>query len=252
MIMALPKLTVPYYDVVCPSGLKVTFRPFLVKEEKLLMVAMQSGDDETIIKTAKEILDNCVGSISNISIDKLPLFDVEFLFLQLRARSIGEIVKLRYKCNGQFESVDANGVSSVASCGATSEYDVNLLEIVPKFKEGHNKNVAVTPDVIVTLRYPNFSSFQTVARKDLPPDEAFEFLLDCIESISDKTNTVYTQDVPRSELEEFVNTLNHEQIAKLDNFFLTMPKVETTVHFNCPKCKATEDIKVHGLESFFD
>ena len=175
----LPKLVIPLYDVVCPSGLKVSFRPFLVKEEKLLMIAMQSDDSTTIVNTAKQILENCVGTISNIQIDKLPLFDIEFLFLNIRARSIGEQVKLRYKCNQRIP--DAN-TAEMVTCNAVSEYNVNLLEIHPVFAEGHNKYVQLTEAVGITLRYPTFKAFRNIARKDLPSDEAFDFLVECIES----------------------------------------------------------------------
>lgn len=246
--MALPKLDVPLYDVVCPSGKKVSFRPFLSKEEKLLMIAMESGDTPSILKAAKQILENCVGEVSGIKIDSLPLFDVEFLFLHLRARSIGEIVKLRYKCNGKVAVPDSE---ELAPCNSISEYEVDLLKIEPKFGEGHNKFIQLTPSVGITMKYPTFNSFQSVARKDLPADEAFAFLVKCIESVNDPDNVVYAKDVPEAEIIEFVDSLNHKQVEMLDKFFDTMPKIETTVHFNCPKCKATEDIVVSGLDSFF-
>jgi hypothetical protein len=244
----LPKLTVPLYEVVCPSGLKVSFRPFLVKEEKLLMIAMQSDETATIISTAKQILENCVGSISKIDIDKLPLFDVEFLFLNLRARSIGEMVTLRYKCNQSV--VDANTGNTV-SCSTISEYPVDLLSIKPKFGADHNKYVQLTEGVGITLRYPTFKSFRNISRKDLSADEAFNFLVDCIESINDTNTVVMTKDVPREEVVDFVNDLNHTQVDKMDAFFESMPKLELSVPFKCPKCSHTEGILVRGLDSFF-
>jgi hypothetical protein len=246
--MALPKLTVPLYDVVCPSGLKVSFRPFLVKEEKLLMIAMQSKETETIINTAKQILENCIGSVSGIDVDKLPLFDVEFLFLNLRARSIGEQVTLRYKCNQQV--VNAN-TGNTEVCNTVSEYPIDLLGIKPTFGAGHSKYVQLTESVGVTLRYPTFKAFRNISRKDLPADEAFMFLVECIESINDANSVVFTGDVPQSEVIEFVNDLNHIQVDKMDQFFDTMPKIELTLNFKCPKCAHTEGIVVKGLDSFF-
>lgn len=246
--MALPKLVVPLYDVVCPSGLKVSFRPFLVKEEKLLMIAMQSKETETIISTAKQILENCIGDVSGVDIDKLPLFDVEFLFLNLRARSIGEEVTLRYKCN---QTVTDANTGNLVVCSAVSEYQVDLLKIQPKFGTGHNKYVQLTEAVGVTLRYPTFKAFRNVARKDLPADDAFNFLVECIESINDASNVVLTKDVTHEEVAEFVNDLNHMQVDKMDQFFDTMPKIELTIPFKCPKCSHTEEIMVKGLDSFF-
>jgi hypothetical protein len=245
--MALPKLVVPLYDVVCPSGLKVSFRPFLVKEEKLLMIAMQSDDSATMLSTSKQILENCVGSVSGIDIDKLPLFDVEFLFLNLRARSIGEQVTLRYKCNAP--AVDANGNPTI--CGTVSDYQVDLLSIQPQFAPDHNKHIQLTDTVGITLRYPTFKAFRNITRKELASDEAFAFLVDCIESINDQNVVILTKDVPVTEVEEFVNDLTNQQVAKIDAFFDTMPKVEHTLHFKCPKCDKQEDIVVKGLDSFF-
>lgn len=245
--MALPKLAVPMYEVVCPSGLKVSFRPFLVKEEKLLLIAMQSDDPETIIATAKQILENCIGRISNIDIDKLSLFDIEFLFLQLRARSIGEQVTLRYKCN---QNVTDN-TGNTAVCNTVSEYPVNLLDIKPQFAPGHSKYIQLNETVGVTLKYPTFKSFRSIVRKELPPDEAFTFLVNCIESINDPDKVVMTKDVEPQEVIDFVNDLNHTQVQMIDNFFETMPKIELDLQFKCPKCEYEEKITVKGLDSFF-
>lgn len=244
--MAIPKLATPLYDVVCPSGQKLSFRPWLVKEEKLLMIAMQSDDPVTIMNTSKQILENCI--ISSIEIDKLPLFDIEFLFLQLRARSIGETVPLRYKCNQHV--LDANTGNTVY-CNTVSEYPVNLLDIKPQFGPGHNKYIQLNDTVGVTLRYPTFKAFRNIVRKELPSDEAFAFLVDCIESINDKDTIVMTKDVPQAEVIEFVDNLNHQQVEKMDAFFDSMPKIQYTLNFTCPKCGYAEQIVVQGLENFF-
>jgi len=247
--MALPKLNVPIYEITCPSGQKLSFRPFLVKEEKLLLIAMQSNDTKTIFETTLQVLKNCVEGVSNVKIEKLPLFDIEFLFLNIRARSIGEQVKLKYKCNGQIANVETGAIQT---CGMVSEYQIDLLSIQPTFGEGHNKYIDLTSaGVGVTLKYPTFTSFQRIVRKDLPSEEAFSFLLDCIESINDASSVTMAKDVPRTELIEFIDFLSHEQVSKMDKFFDTMPKIESTIHFNCPKCGTKEDIMVSGLDSFF-
>lgn len=250
--MALPKINVPHYAVTLPSGKQVSFRPFLVKEEKLLMIALESKDSKSMVEAARQIIENCVGSVSDIAIDKLPLFDIEFLLLQIRARSIGEVVKLRYRCNQQVEKKDeANNTSTLVPCNYISEYDVNLLDIKPTFGEGHSKYVQLTDSVGVTLKYPTFTSFQSLTKETVTPEDAFAVLLDNIESINDSDNIVYAKDVDRQELTDFVDTLTHEQVAKLDQFFLTMPKIQTTIQFKCPKCGAEETMVVQGLESFF-
>jgi len=175
------------------------------------------------------------------------LFDVEFLFLNLRARSIGEVVKLDYRCNQNV--TDANGVSVI--CGAVSSYEVNLLDIKPGFAPGHSKVVQLTGDVGLTFRYPTFKSFRTISRKDLPADEAFAFLIDCIESIHDADNVTYTKDVTPSDVQEFVDDMTKQQVEKMDVFFDTMPKIQHPIQFNCPKCAYQEEIMIKGLENFF-
>lgn len=246
--MALPKLTVPHYDVVCPSGQKVTFRPFLVKEEKLLMIAMQSKETETILNSAKQVLENCVEEVCGVDIDKLALFDVEFLFLQLRARSIGEIIPLKYKCNQQVVEAETG---NTVTCKAESEYPVNLLEIAPVFAPGHTKHIQLSGTVGLTLRYPTFKSFRTISRTDLRTDEAFEFVAGCIESIHDAETVFFTKDVPASEVVEFLDDMSKQQMEKLDAFFDTMPKIEKSLNFKCPKCHYEEVILVKGLDNFF-
>jgi hypothetical protein len=241
----LPKLLIPHYTVTCPSGLSVTFRPFLVKEEKLLLVAGQSQDTETILSAAKQVLENCV---EHVDIDKLPIFDVEFLFLNLRARSIGENLTLKYKCNR--DVVDANTGNTVI-CNAVSEYPVDLLAIKPSFAAGHNKYIEISDTVGMTLRYPTFKSFRVVSRKELPAEEAFEFLVGCIESINDSSVVVFTKDVPPEEVVDFVDHLSKQQMKKIDHFFDTMPKIELPLAFKCPKCQYEETLIVRGLDSFF-
>jgi hypothetical protein len=136
-------------------------------------------------------------------------------------------------------------------CNTVSEYPVDLLSIKPTFAPGHTKYVQLTEQVGVTLRYPTFKSFRSIARKDLPTEDAFAFLVECIESISDTQEVVYTKDVPVSEVAEFVDDLNKKQIDLLDAFFDTMPKIEKAIHFKCQKCNYEEDIVVKGLDNFF-
>ena len=238
----LPRLQMPLYDVVLPSGLKVTFRPFLVKEEKLLLIAKQSKDSATMVEAVKQVLNNCLEASPNVSVDKLPLFDVEYLFLQLRARSIGEIVPLRYRCQREVEG---------QICGMISEYPVELLKIEPKFGEGHTKIIELTATQGLTMAYPTFKSFTRIAREDLPAEEAYEVVSECIESIYDAENKYYSKDVPPEELREFIDTLSPMQVTKIDKFFDTLPKIQTTIHFLCPKCGNKDEIVTEGLDSFF-
>jgi hypothetical protein len=238
----LPRLNVPLYDAELPSGTKVTFRPFLVKEEKMLLIAKASDDATSIVDAVKQVLHNCLEATPNISVDKLPLFDVEYLFLQLRARSIGEIIPLRYRCNKDIEGTP---------CGTISQYEVDLLAIKPVFGEGHSKQIELTPTMGLLMTYPTFKSFTRITREDLPAEEAFAVVGECVEAVYDADNKYYTKDAPPGELKEFIDSLSPRQVTLIDKFFDTLPKIQTTIPFLCPKCGNKEDIVVEGLDSFF-
>ncbi len=239
--MSLPKLQILLYEATLPSGLKVSFRPFLVKEEKLLLMAKQSDDAQTMITAVHQVLSNCLES-TNVQVEKLSLFDLEFLFLHLMARSIGETVPLRYRCNRMIDE---------KLCGMISTYPVDLLKISPSFGEGHSKTIALTKTEGLTMQYPTFKSFRRIAKEDLPPDEAYSVVLDCIESIYDSKGVYPTKDAPREEIQEFVDSLSALQVKKIDQFFDTMPKIKTTIPFHCPKCDNKEEINIEGLDAFF-
>lgn len=237
--MGFPKINVPVYETALPSGKKIKFRPFLVKEEKLLLIAKQSDDVQEMVKAVQQIIQNC---LIDESVESLPLFDIEFLFLQLIARSIGEVHNLNYRCNTQTE----NGI-----CGKVSTYPIDLLTINPKFGEGHEKSILLTDKIGITLDYPSFKTFNSVAKEDLTPDEAFQALLSCVNSIFDENGVYYMKDIPEEEFRGFMDSLTPLQVKKIDKFFDTIPKIETVVKFNCPGCGTKEDIVVTGLESFF-
>lgn len=234
--MPIPKLNVPIYETTLPSGTKLSFRPFLVKEEKLLLIAKHAGDVRSMIMAVKQVLQNCIEGLSSVSIDKLPLFDIEYFFLQLRARSIGEIATLHYKCT---------------NCDTISNYSVDLMSIKPQFGEGHTKTIPLTETVGVTMRYPAFTSFERIAKEDLPAQESYAMVLECIESIYDKDQVYYTKDIPEKEVQDFVDSLTPRQAEKIDLFFDTLPKIQTTIQFDCPKCATKSPIVVEGLDSFF-
>jgi len=243
--MALPKIDVPIYETVLPSGTRVQYRSFLVKEEKLFLMAAHADDSETIISNIKQVLSNCL--ISGPTIDELPIFDIEYLLLQIRARSIGEIINLRYKCNATITKDDG----TQATCGTKSDYEINLVNFTPTTFPDHTKTIMLTNTIGVVMQYPLFSKFSKALIENFTADDAIDIILSCIESVFDEQSVHYIKDISKQELLEFIESLSPQQLKKLDHFFNTLPKNTLTVNFVCPSCKHQEIIEAKGIESFF-
>ena len=239
--MALPKIDVPIFEMTLPSTSKqIKYRPFLVKEEKILLIAMQSGESSAMIEAVKQIISNCV--IDDINVDELSLFDIEYMFLNLRARSIGEKVDLRYRCNN---------IVNEEKCNFVSEYQVDLLTIRPKFTEGHTNKIQLTDKIGVLLTYPKFTTFSKATKLETNDETAFDIVLDSIEAVYDDEEVHYAKDTSKQEMRDFLDSLSTEHLKKLEEFFDTMPKIEEHVHCKCPKGNHEEEIIVRGLESIF-
>lgn len=244
--MALPKIDVPIYNLTLPStGKEINFRPFLVKEEKMFLMASESEDKDAIMNTTKQVLRNCILN-EDVDIESLPVFDIEFIFFNLRARSVGEIVDLKYKCNNTVDD---------KVCGNVEEFKINLLEIKPTFDPKHEKNIKLNDKVGIVLKYPDYKSFNTLAGQmsdqTTNSQRIFELITDCIDYIYDKDEMYYAKDTPKKELVEFLESLNKNQFAMIENFFETMPKLKHTLHFKCKKCKHEEDMVIEGIDNFF-
>jgi len=243
----LPKIDVPIYEVKLPLLNKVCrFRPFLVKEEKLLLMAMESDDEKTISNTIKQIINNCC--IDDINVDSMPVSDLEFFFLNLRARSIGENVELQYKCNNKIE--DANGDKK--DCGHVMKYDLNVLEIEPKIPENHTNKIELDKNMGIVMKYPNFKIVENVSSSNSNEiEQILGIIVNCIDYIYDSESVYYAKDVDKKELQEFVESLSREQFVKVQTFFETLPKIQKEIDFNCSKCGYEEKIFVEGLQNFF-
>lgn len=236
----LPKIDVPVYDLKLVSlNKKIRFRPFTVKEEKLLLMATESQDAESVLNTIKQIVGNCV--LDDVRVDNLPVFDLEYLFLNLRARSISEVVSLKYKCNNDVED---------GKCGNLVQFDLNLLEIKPEKEEKHSNKIEITDKLGIVMKYPNFALIEKY--KDSNDVSAIiSLIIDCIDYIYDEEGMYYAKDTPREEIEAFIDSLQTKELEKLKNFFDTMPKVKKKLNFKCNKCGHEEGIDVEGIQSFF-
>jgi hypothetical protein len=229
--MALPKIKHPTYKITIPSNEKeVNFRPFTVQEEKLLLMAKNSEKTEDIINTVKQVIQNCI--IEPIEIEKLAIFDIEYIFIKLRSKSVGEIVELDYTDPEDGENI---------------KFKINLDDIEIKKHEGHSNKFSLFENIGVVMRYPTLEEIKTV--EDNGQDEAvFTMLIKCIDQIYDE-ETVYS-DYSEKELNEFVNTLPMESMSSIQKFFETMPSVEHTVKLKNKQGK-TKEVVLKGINSFF-
>jgi hypothetical protein len=245
--MALPKVDVPIYETkLISNGKVVKFRPFLVKEQKLFLMSAESNDIKEITKTVKQVLNNCL--ITELDIDNLPSFDIEHLFIQLRARSVGEVVNLKYTCNNVVKDEEGNE----KSCGGLVKFDVNLLELIPKTPEKHSNKIELTDKLGIVMKYP---SFNILNYEEMPEEskleKTIEMIVSCVDYIYDAESMYYAKDTQKSELIEFIENLQQDDIEKIQNFFLTMPKMKKQLDFKCKKCGYEEAILAEGIESFF-
>jgi len=244
----LPKIDVPIFELTLPlTKQEVRFRPFLVKEEKILLMAMESNENDSIILAVKQILNNCC--IDDIDIDSLPVADMELLFLNLRARSVGEVVELPYQCNNKL--TNENGDEK--ECGNLVKLEVNILEINPEVSKDHTNKIELSENMGMLMKYPSFKIVEESEKtKDLTEiEKVMNILIACIDAIYTEEEIFYAKDVPQKELIDFVENLTREQFMKVQSFFDTIPKIKKDIHFECNKCGYTEDITIEGLQNFF-
>lgn len=241
--MALPKIDAPVYEMDLPLSKKhIRFRPFLVKEQRNLMMAMESDDKDTIEKNIRQVLHNCTLT-ENIDIDALPIIDVEYYFLQLRARSVGEVVENKYRCEN---------VVNDKTCGHIMDVNVNLLELKVDVNPNIKDIIKLTDQLSVKLKYPEFSILERTSKFETATDMAFDMIVESIDYIFDGEQYYYAKETDPAELVDFVESLNHQQFAKIEDFFNNLPKLNKKIEVDCKKCGFHHTIEVEGLDSFFD
>jgi hypothetical protein len=245
--MALPKLEVPTYELELPiSKKKIKFRPFLVKEQKILLMAMESGDRNTIQNSVTEILKVCTLT-ENFDIFSIPIIDIEYYFMNLRAKSVSEMVETKYRCNNTVTNEEGDS----KECGNTMESKINLTEIVPTADKTVDPEIKITDKIIIKMKYPEFGIMKDSSTKTDIADMTFNMIASCIEYIFDGEQFYYAHETPREELIEFIDGLNQEQFEKMEEFFNNMPKLRRKVEMTCAKCRFNHSFDVEGLENFF-
>ena len=239
--MALPKLEVATYELDLPlSKKRIKYRPFLVKEQKVLLMAMESGDAESIQHNIKEILRVC--TLTDIDLDELPIVDVEYYFINLRAKSVSEESESKYKCNN---------IVNDEECGNVMTLKVNLTDIQPESDEEVDPEIQLTENLHIKLRYPRFGVVKDSVQMDNITDVTFNMIADSIEYIYDGEQFYYAKETTKEELVEFIEQLNQSQFEKIENFFNNIPRLRKKVNLKCNRCGFEHKFEVEGLENFF-
>lgn len=232
--MALPTIAIPKYPITIPSSKKkIVFRPFLMKEQKILHMAMETNDQRQIFDAVCDIIRDCVDGVENP--ENLPMFDLEYIFMKIRAKSVGEIVEVGAKC---------------PHCGVKNDVEINLDTIEVKFPENTSNKIMLDEKLGVLMRYPAFKD----SLKDLTnlnTDGIFNYVCDSIEMVFDDSNTYTRKDFTAQELKDFVESMNSNQFEKLANFYTKLPELSKQVECTCIKCRESFKVDFKGLSDFF-
>ena len=236
--MALPKLNTPTYELEVPStDQKIKYRPFLVKEEKILLMAMESKDNAQIIQAVKDIVKSC--TFDKVDVSAMPMFDMEYIFLNIRAKSVGEISKLKILCPD-----DKKTYASV---------DLDLTKVEVQVGDDHTNKIELTDDMGLIMTYPTIDSFLDSGIETITANNMLDIIGSCVLQIYEKNGEKVYQgkDQTKKELTEFIEQMNSGQFRKVQSFFDTMPKLTHTVKVKNPKTKKTSEVKLTGLNDFF-
>jgi hypothetical protein len=230
--MALPKLNTPTYELKLPSsGEKIRFRPFLVKEHKVLLT-MSEAEDNEVSRIIRELVDVC--TFNALKIKDLPHFDIEYIFMNLRAKSIGEIVDVVVNCE----------------CGTKIETNFNIEDLKVEVADGHSNKIMINNEVGIEMKYPNIDEVVGVFASE-DSQKILDLIINCVKAIYDQSEYWDAKDQTRAELEEFIYSLTKEQFDKIEKFFTTAPKIVQVIETDCPDCKKHNTSRLEGLQNFF-
>lgn len=232
--MGLPVIETPVYDVIVPSTQKkIKFRPFLVKEQKILLIALDSDDTQEINRAIKEIVDSC--TFNKLNVDTLPAFDSDYLFMKIRSKSVGEEIELSIKCS---------------ACEEPNDYSMNIDDLSVIRNENHTNKIQLTDTVGIVMRYPTMDEISNL-RANYNIETISNIIAACIETIYDAEEIYKSSDSSIQERVEWLEQLNQEQYDKLEQFFNTAPYLNTSIEFDCKKCNHHNNILVEGIADFF-
>ena len=240
--MPLPKIATPSYELELPStGQTITYRPFLVKEEKLLVIALESEDTKQITNAIKAVIRACVLT-KGIKVETLPTFDIEYLFLNIRGKSVGEDLDVKLICPDDNQTeVDVT---------------ISLDDIQIQKPEGHSNQIKLDNNLMMELKYPSLNefiknNFDPNDTSKNPMDQSFDLIGSCINKIYNEDEVWVAADCSKKEINDFLDSMNSNQFKEVEKFFETMPKLSHTVKVKNPKTKVESDVVLEGLASFF-
>ena len=236
--MALPKLNTLTYELEVPStDEKIKYRPFLVREEKILLMAMESKDNVQIIQAVKDIVTSC--TFEKLNVSTMPMFDMEYIFLNIRAKSVGETSKLKILCPDDGKTY--------------AQVELDLTKVEVQVTDDHTNKIELTDDTGIIMTYPTIDSFLESGSETINANNMLDVIGNCILQIyEEKGEKVYeSKDQTKKELTEFIESMNSAQFKKLQLFFDTMPKLTHTIKVTNPKTKKESNVKLSGLNDFF-
>lgn len=240
--MALPVMSTPIYNLVIPSTKKsVRYRPFLVKEEKSILIAQQSDDIMVMVDTLKNVINSCI--LDKIDANTLATFDLEYIFTQIRAKSVGELVELFFPCD--IDHGEQNDKAKV-------KVSIDLTKIAVEFPVGHTNKIDLFNDVGIIMKYPTIELMTQLEKTNSDDlDNIFDIVASCIDLIYEGDTIHHAKEQKKTELLEFLYNLNSEQFVKVQNFFATLPRIKKDVEYNCPVCGLHHNKTLEGMQSFF-
>jgi len=236
--MALPQVALPTYELELPSnGKKVKYRPFVVKEEKLLLLALDSKDDKEIERAIKNLLKSCVQS--RIKVDDLPVFDLEYLFLNIRAVSVGEDIEMNITCRDDEKT--------------QVKYNFNIAEVGIYRPEGHTNKIKLSDEMGLIMKYPGFDQFVSgsIVGEDVTPDGVVEVIAECIDQIYDGEEVYDSSTTTKKEFIQFVEGLTNKQFEQVQDFFESAPRLEHKFKITNPNTGIENEYVIRGLQNFF-
>jgi hypothetical protein len=242
--MALPTINIPKYKVKLPSVGEVTYRPYLVKEEKVLLMTLESGNIDDIILAVLETLKSCVIS-PKVNFDKLPFYEAEYLFMQIRSKSVGEMIELKVH---HIDDVNSNG--ETCSHIETVYFDIETL-VLPNGISKKDKVVKITDDVGLELKAPNLREYYNLLHTEDRTLRALGLILSSIDKIFDGDQVYDRYETPDEELVEFINNLTTKQCEPITNFYSKIENLKADLDYTCTKCGSKEKVHIEGVQSFF-